>query len=417
MSRRRTMLALLVVAAVATWVLSVEVGAPADVGRWAPVALDGLALTAVGTVDDALVVGGPTGARRLDDAGVTDLEVDANVNDLLEEEDELLAATGEGVLALAEPGAHRVLALDGEPVDALLHHDGAVLAVAGGGVVDVAGDAAVLGPDAGVRAAASVDGDLLLGLDDGVGRLDEDGQLQRLWDGPAVDLLAGVPDGGGKRLLAAVRESEPLLAASDPGGPWEASDDGIRVATVEAIAEGFDGDGHVLAGGTGLDDGETGERGGVADSDDSGRTWTNEQDRLAAVHVYDFTTRDEPLRLEVALAGRDLGTVAVPLQRPYTYAGTNGAGLYRRQPELPGAAAAAALEPTGRLLAPAALGALALWTGWQGFQRLAGRAPAKRPDVRPGHDTRRRRRADTMTGQAPRTTPTSTEQNRERTSR
>jgi hypothetical protein len=92
------------------------------------------------------------------------------------------------------------------------------------------------------------------------------------------------------------------------------------------------------------------------------------------VHVHDFTTRREPLRIEVALLGRDLGAMALPIQREHTYAATNGAGLYRRQPELPGAQIAAALQPVGRFATPAALGALLLWVGWGAFLRLSGRA-------------------------------------------
>lgn len=377
--RRFLVLAAVAVVAVA---VTLEVAATADLGRWAPVALDGAALDAVVATEDALVVGGPTGAHRLADGGVVELDVDAAVSDLLVHEGRVLAATGAGVLSLNERGAEPIV-LDGQPVDQLLAHDGGAFAVADGGVVDVADGRALVRSGSGVRAAASVAGTVLLGMDEGVGRPDGAGDAELLWRGPSVDLVAGVPDGDGTRFLAAVRGDEPLLAASAPEGPWEPATDGLRLATVEALARDPARDGGLFAGGTGLDDGESGERGGVAESADSGRAWTNERDRLAAVHVYAFAVRDEPLRVEVGVAGRELGTIAVPLTRPHVYAGTNGAGLYRRQPPLPGAQTAAALAPVGRMLAPAALGALLLWGGWHGFTRLAGRTRPSRTQLPP----------------------------------
>jgi hypothetical protein len=386
--RRRRWSTVALLLGLAVVVLAMTVSAPADVGRWTPVALDGAALNAVVAMDGMLVVGGPVGAWRLADGRVVDLDLDAAVEDLLVRGDRVLGATDAGVLEVRGPGEHATVALDGVAVDALLEHRDRVLAVADGGVYDVDATTPVVEPDAGVRSATSVDGTLLLGLDDGVGEPDGEGGVERRWRGAAVDLLLGVPEADGTRLLAAVPAADGrLLAANDPAGPWERSDDGIRLATVEGLATHPTGEGRVLAGGTGLDDGESGERGGIADSSDAGRSWTNEQDRLSAVHVYDFASRDEPLRVRFALAGRDLGSLALPVTRPHTYAGTNGAGLYRRQPELPGAATAATLEPVGRFAAPAALGALVLWIGWRAFLLLAGRS-RRRPTVLRATDPR-----------------------------
>jgi hypothetical protein len=389
--RRHYLPALAALSAASVALLTIDITAPSDVGRWTPAALDGMALRGVVAWDDVLVVGGPAGMWRIDRDGVTDLNVDARVGMLLASGDRVLAATDGGVLAVDAAGTHRTTALAGTPVDGLIEHRGRVLAIAGGGLVDVDDGSAIVEIGGGVRSAVDVEGSLLLGLDDGVGRPTGDGSVERLWEGPRVDLLVTVVDGDETRLLAAVREAEPLLAASDPRGPWEPSSEGIRLATVESVLVDPVHPHRVVAGGTGIDDGTSGERGGIADSTDAGRSWTNERDRLSAVHVHDFATRREPLRFDVAIAGRDLGSVTLPIQRLHTYASTNGAGLYRRQPELPGASIATALQPAGRIIAPAALGALIAWVAWGGWLRLTDRSGRRRRHANRGGEARSQR--------------------------
>lgn len=370
---RRYSLTLAALSAVIVLLLTVDINAPADVGRWTPVALEGTALRSVIAFDDALIVAGPAGVWRVDGDRVEDLKVDVRVGHLLAHDGRVLAATETGVLVVDAAGAHRTIALDEVAVDALVEHGGRALAIADGGLIHVDDGSAVVEMGAGVRSATTFEGSLLLGLDQGVGQPDGDGGVEQLWDGRHVEELLAVSEEDGTRLLAAVRGPVPLLAATDPRGPWEPSSEGIRLATIARLVVDPVDSRQVLAGGTGLDDGESGERGGIADSTDAGRTWINERDRLSAVHVYDFATRREPLRIEVALAGRELGSVALPIPRVHTYASTNGAGLYRRQPDLPGASIAAALQPVGRLMAPAALGTLILWVGWGAFLRLSHR--------------------------------------------
>lgn len=362
----------------------VRVEGPADVGAWAPVALDGSALTSVAATSAGLVVAGPRGVSLVRaDGTVRDLAVAGPAHDLLATEGAVLAATDAGVRSIErDTGEVHDLGPPGR-VDRLAAGPTGLLAITEGALLrrdDVGAWQTVV--DDGVRTVAVVDDEVLVGSATGLARLDARGELERVLGGPPVDLVAAVDLGDERRVFAASRKRPRLRAAPAPGGPWTPSEEGLRLATVETVAADQNEEGRVLAAGTGLADGE--QIGGVVESDDGGRTWRDREDRLSNVHVLDLTVRAEPLRARVSLAGTDFGNLPVTAPRPRFYAATNGAGLYARQAPLALADVAAAAAPVGRLVGPAALGVLALVAAWRGFAALRPMGPAARRS--PPHD-------------------------------
>lgn len=373
-----------------------KLDAPGDVGTWAPVALDGSALAAVVATSAGMVVGGHAGAALVTaDGQVRDLGIEGRVHDLYALDDAVLAATDDGVRSI-DRGSGEIRDLGPRAqVDQITEGPGGVLARANDAVLrldrnETDGDASwTTMVESGVTTVAVIAGDVIVGSDTGLGALTPDGRIEPLLEGPSIHHVA-VPDlAGDTRVFAASRDRPRLWAAPGPGGPWQPSDGGLRLATVEAIAS--DPDRRVVfAAGTGLADGE--QTGGVAESDDAGRTWRDRDDRLAAVQVYDLAVRTEPLRVDVSIAGVDVTTIPVTLPRTRVYAATNGAGLYAMQAPLPFARADATL-PVSRIVVPVALGALALAAAWRAFGAVAS---PHRPTSGSGSDSRPVARQDSM---------------------
>lgn len=364
-------------AGVAALGLLVEVDAPADVGTMAPVGLDGRSLDAVVPTSAGMVVGGHTGAYLVyGEAQVREFGIDASVHDLLARDDVVLAATDSGVWAIDRQTGEIEDRGPGVRVDVLADGPNGLLALADGALMRRAvGESWETLLETGVRTVAVVDGEVLVGRVDGLARLGPADEPEILLAGPPIDLVAGVDLGDRSRIFAASRERPRLWAAPAAEGPWEPSDQGLRLATVETVVADPGRQGRVLAGGTGLADGE--QTAGVIESDDGGRTWRDREDRLANVHVNDLTVRAEPLRAQLSLAGAHVAAIPVTPPRPRVYAATNGAGLYSRQAALPFADAGAL--PLTRVLGPVVLGALALAAAWRAFGALrpARREPTK----------------------------------------
>jgi hypothetical protein len=375
---------LVAVAAVIALGALTELEAPGDVGTWAPVALDGSALSAVVATSAGMMVGGHAGVALVSaDGRVRDLGIEDRVHDLHALDDAVLAATDDGVRWIdRETGDLRDLGPRGR-VDEVTMAPSGVLARANEAVLRLDDDGTwepVLG--SGANTVTVIADDVIVGLDGGLAVIAPDGRIEWLLEGPPIHHVAVTDLGGDTRMFAASHEHPRIWAAPGPIGPWQPSDDGLRLATVEAVASDPDR-GLVFAAGTGLADGE--QTGGVAQSDDAGRTWRDRDDRLAAVQVYDLAVRTEPLRVNVSIAGTDIARMPVTLPRTRTYAATNGAGLYAMQAPLPFAGSGSTL-PISRIIVPIALGVLALTAAWRAFGAVSGprrHAPQNTSDTRP----------------------------------
>lgn len=369
-----------------------RVQAPDDVGAWAPAALQGEVVLAVDDVADGVLVGTRAGLHHLGETGgTTDLGVRGPVRAVAHDGRLAWIGTDDGVLRRADGRAPAVDGLAGVGVHAIDVRGGEVVVGAQDGVhrrtpsgrwerVWPAGEgtgspvAAVLGTRRGV----------LFAHPDGLAVVSADGAVEVVRGGVTVLALGRWPGG---RLWAGTRGGPLLLVSADEGRSWAPRATGLGFSALHAVAADPAGTGHLVAGGSGLADG-TGNA-GTQRTDDDGRTWRAQQDRLSNSHVYAVAARVEPLRLSVGLSGTTLHTsVRLPATTSRWYAGTNGGGVSSYRPDIPVLTALTRTGPYLRLAEPLVAGAALLLLLLPVYRRLA-RGPGRRPRSPPAPEWRR----------------------------
>lgn len=361
-----------------------EISLPGDLGAWVPAALPGEAVFVLASTTGGLLVGSGHGLHLLaEDGSLQDLGVDGRVNALLPEPGSLLVGTENGLVGLPAPGAGpepgrlpHTVTFDGVDVQALAAGPGTIWAGTATGLHRRAPDgrwqrlwpAAEL-PGQSVPAVLAVDGGVLFAHPDGLARLDEaTDTVSLVRPGVSVIALLGEPDG--RRLWAGLRGDPLLLCSDDQGRTWEPRSRGLGFTAVNDVAIDPSVPHRLLVGGSGLADG-TGNA-GIQTSDDGGLSWQATQGQLSNTHVFALLGRQEPVRLDLRLAGVT-GTASLPL--PVTsgraYAGTNGGGVYTHRPTYPFVELLGRGRPVLRLLEPLLAGLLLLACFAPAYQRLA----------------------------------------------
>lgn len=371
-SGRRTTAAVLLLATLLLFSLGLDVQVPADTDTWSPGPLQGQLVNTLITEGDEILAGTGEGLYRLgaDNEAVQVPGVNGPVLALSPEPDGLYLGTDDGVYAAAPPGdAPRSEGLQGLSVLDLASGNGRQYAATGRGVyvrnyppdtsewepLSAAGTAAG-GP---ANAVLPTQGAVVVGGPEGLFHVAEDSVAERTRSGPVQSL----GEAGGS-LWAGVRGEPGLLVSGDSGRSWESSGSGLLLEAVNTLLVEPGGSASWLAGGSGLADGTN--LAGVMTSEDGGRTWSSDQNRLSNTNVLDLTALQEPSRLQVSLFSL-LGpyTLDLPAQTTRFYAGTAGSGVYTYRPPPAWNGLADALRPTLYLLEPVLAGLILLLLVWR----------------------------------------------------
>lgn len=358
---------------------------PADVGRWAPGPLSDEVVLALEPADDAVLVGTRRGLYRLDEAGsVRDLPVRGPVLALARDGARTWVGTDEGVLSMRDRRATPE-ALTGVAVHALDARDGTVVAASDTGVHrrSPSGTWQQLWPTSGtaetsVATVLTTRHGILFDHPEGLALRHPDGSVDVVLPGVEVVALGRWPGPGA--VWVGTRGGPLLMVSEDDGLTWQVRSDGLGFSAVHAVApDPLDG-GSLIAGGSGLADG-TGNA-GTQRTEDGGRTWRAEQNRLSNTHVYALLAREEPVRLGAGITGTALhGAAALPISTIRWYAGTNGGGVSTYRPESPLLTAAAEATPYLRLAEPVLAGVLLLAVLLPAYRHL-DRTAVRRPRLR-----------------------------------
>lgn len=348
---------------------------PTDLGSWVQGPLAGQIVLTMRAQGESVLVGTRAGLYRLDpDGSEHDLGVDGPVHALAEDVDgQLWAATDRGV-ELVGRAPQTSPTLTDVPVRALALQGTAMIAGGSTGAhrLSPQGEWERVWPVDGsepapVGAVMATPAGILLAHPDGLALLRDDGQVEVVI--PEVDVVAlgSWNDSGG--LWVGTRGMPLLLTSSDDGLTWSERSEGLGYTSLHAVAEDPLHPGRLLSGGSGLADG-TGNA-GTQLSEDSGLTWQVEQDRLSNTHVYALAATTERLRLNLRVAGTDLGTT-VPLPSTTTrwYAGTNGGGVNTSRPAVPVLDTLAATTTYLRLAEPLLGGVLLVTVLVAAYHRL-----------------------------------------------
>lgn len=391
-------------------VATVRPALPDDVGTWAPFALSGDVVLALGGDRDGVLVGTARGLHHLSPDGTRrDLPVPGPVRALAPHPGGTFVGTAEGLLDLP-PAAGRQPApvpdpvLTGVDVSAVDSTDDAVVVGASTGLLRRTEDGGwerlwppAQEPPQAVDAVLAVRDGILFAHPDGLALRTEDGDVRLVRSDVAVVSLHDDPVAG--LVWAGLRGGPLLLVSADEGRTWRSSADGLGLSAVETLVRvpAEEGPGDLVVGGSGLADG-TGNA-GTQRSTDGGRSWQARQDRLSNTHVYALLARPEPWRVEVSVLGTGAdASVPLPGREPRLYAGTNGGGVSSQRPAAPLLTTLASATPVLRVLEPLLLGALLLLCLLPAYRHLwrnaaasprpppADRRPVPRSRVDPSTD-------------------------------
>lgn len=379
----------------AVWFLvSFDLSAPRDIDAWSPGALQGDVVHSLMESRGVLFAGAHSGLYELHPDGSVKLVsgVPGPVYTLEDADNNLYAGTGDGVYSVS-------------PSESSTNHDGLAsvqvrdLAFAGTYLYAATdeglyerqeqGDWLDRWPENGmpepVNAVLARENGAVIGTEEGISSIYANkGLVNSLWDGGPVVALARSDAGsaaGEARIWAGTRGDPLLLRSEDAGESWREFGDEIRLDTVHAMSADPSKAERLFVGGSGLADG-TGTA-GVMNSDDGGKSWRTEQNRLSNTHVLSLLAREEVLTVEVSLPPViESRSLALPVDGTRFYAGTNGSGVYTYR--VPGSLIAflGVLQPGVRLLEPLLAGLLLLIVTWKVYYRRRSLRASEREQSR-----------------------------------
>lgn len=367
---------------------ALRVQVPADLGTWAPAALPGEAVFVLEPTEDGLLAGTGQGLTVLGaDGDVRRLAVEHRVDAVAPEAEGLLVGTSEGLLDVPLSGApSRTVAFRGVAVHRLSNRGGELWAGTASGLHRRSADGRwqrswpeSSRPDQGVPAVLALDDAVLFAHPEGLALLDRaTGTVDVVHRGVRVVSLSTQPGAGGAERLWAGLFGPPLLLLSVDGGrSWEPRSRGLGFVAVNTVVRDPSVPGRLLAGGSGIADGEG--NAGTQTSDDLGRTWQVEQGRLSNTHVFALSSGREAVALTVRLAGLPgSAQLPLPLETGRVHAGTNGGGIYSSRPPVPLLRVPASALAVLRLLEPLLAGLVLLLCVAPAFRRLQRAGPRRR---------------------------------------
>lgn len=363
------------------WTLwSLELSVSGDAGTWSPEALPGEVVHALVDSPRGLLAGTESGlyALRPDGSARRVPGIPGPVYALAASGEQIRAGTGDGVYALLSSGAPEPRGLEGVPVRDLAVSGGRTYAATEEGLYEEVKEWTRVWP-AGeprpVNAVLGSEGGMLFGTEQGIFRLGSGGEIESLRDRGAVVHLART---GADEIWAGLRGGERLLRSQD-GDSWGETGGEVRLQSVEALVEDPEEQDRLYIGGSGLADGDG--TAGVMVSEDGGRSWRTEQNRLSNTPVLSLAVRRERLEIEVSLPPLvEARSVALPASGSRFYAGTNGSGVYTHRPPGPVFSFFESLGAGARFAEPALFGLLLLAVAWRLYhgRRYPGRERAKR---------------------------------------
>lgn len=379
-----------------------RVSFPADTGRWAPLALPATSVTELVALDDGVLAAHGTRLTWVSPGGiVSGFDVPAPVRAVAVTGDTVYAGTTDGLVSVPLDGdTARPAGLQGTTVHTVATDGDVVYAGSDEGLHrrDETGGWARLWPAAPgqrrvVSAVVNMPGAVLFAADGSVlrwtGGPKADIVLRRP-DAPVVSLSVGARPG---QAWAGLRGGPLLLESRDAGRTWTTRGDGLGFSTVNDVAGDPTHPDRLLAGGSGLADGNG--NAGVEESRDGGLSWQTDQGLLSNTHVFAVDAREEPMRVELTLPLVErTWHLPLPERQVRSYAATNGSGVYSAAPSSALARAVGFLHPALRIAEPLLLGLLALVVLVPAYVRLTRAGAPGRGHPRPSTDssahTRRR---------------------------
>ncbi len=351
---------------------------PPDLGGWRPAALPGELVYDLAEIEGDRYAAAHTGLYDLSGEEPAEPfgDLPTPVVRIAQDGKAVLAGTYHGIYRLGVEGDVSLDGLAEQRVNDLAHSASRWLAATDDGAYErVEGDWVRRWPldeDARVLTIAGWEGGLLVGTRDGITRVDLDREVaEQAWEGEVVrSLIPDDRDEQAGRIWAGIVEGDVLLASDDDGRSWEAAGDGIRLLSAQDVRSDPADPDRLVVGGTGVDDGEL--LGGVMTSEDGGRTWESEPNRLSNTHVYRLAVDREPLTVTVGWPFTARATsVVLPVDITRFRAATNGAGVYTFADPPTALSMLATLQPAVRVVEPLVVGGIFLALVWQ-LARISG---------------------------------------------